>query len=59
MITVCCEVYTEHTHALRGKNVELLNVETKGTQSNLGCLSVSYKCHVLLLGSELCEAAIY
>jgi hypothetical protein len=59
MITVYCELYTKHPHALCGKNVELLNVETKGAQSNLGCLRVIYKCHVVLLGSELCEATIY
>lgn len=34
MITVYYELHTKHTHALCGKNVELLNVETKGTQSN-------------------------
>lgn len=43
MITVYCELYTKHPHALCGKNVELLNVETKGAQSNLGCLRVIYK----------------
>jgi hypothetical protein len=59
MITVYYELYTKHTNVLCGKNVEILNVETKDTQSNLGCLRVSYKCHIVFLGSELCEAAVY
>jgi hypothetical protein len=33
-IAVCSKIHTKHTNALRGKNVELLNVMPGGTNSD-------------------------
>jgi hypothetical protein len=34
IIAVCPEIHTKHTNALRGQNVEFVNVKRGGTYSN-------------------------
>jgi len=34
IITVCSEIYAEHTNTVCGQNVELLNVKCSGTYSD-------------------------
>jgi len=34
IIAVCSDIYTKHTNALCGENVELLNVKPGGTYSD-------------------------